>query len=124
MLNDNLVNVCLTLCDPVGEGCPDGDVCIPLEAKSSQFFCIFDGSFGEGQVFDGCANINHCDPGLLCAHAQLPAMCDANGTGCCLPFCDLDQPACPDETTCIPWFDEGTAPAGLEDLGLCVAPAP
>ena len=44
--------------------------------------------------------------------------------GCCLPYCDLDLPnTCPGQgLQCVPWYEPGEAPPGLEDVGVCHLP--
>ncbi len=51
----------------------------------------------------------------------LPA-CDT--MSCCSPFCDLQSPLCPAPLECIPWYEEGQAPPGLEPIGVCGVPQP
>jgi hypothetical protein len=49
--------------------------------------------------------------------------------GCCSAFCDLTDPEasinCPGAAggqECIPWYEMGQAPMGLEDVGACAIP--
>ena len=71
-----------------------------------------------------CISINDCLAGHYCAEAGLVPSCE--DTDCCAAFCDIEDPeACPDpELECVPFLDEGTGPAGTEQLGACVIPPP
>ena len=48
------------------------------------------------------------------------------GPACCAPYCDLelgDEPcAALPGTICLPLFEPGQAPPGLEQVGLCATP--
>jgi hypothetical protein len=119
--NDGVLNLCLLRCDPLAQDCPGDDVCIQNPQGVGDFACVLDASGEEGQALDPCAYINACDAGLFCANPANAVECDAEATGCCLPFCDLENPApCPGAgETCLPWFEEGTAPPDLEQVGFC-----
>jgi len=64
-------------------------------------------------------NSEHVPPGEACEDAS----------SCCTELCDLTDPAgdlqctgAPAGQACRAWYDDGNAPAGLEDLGVCVIP--
>ena len=94
----------------------------------------FPASGEEGQEYDACEYGNACDPGLLCAGLgnDDSGKCDAQVIGCCLAFCDLTAPA-PQCTSaqdnpnslveCVSWYEEGMAPPGYENVGVCIVPA-
>ena len=116
------LGLCIPSCNPLAQDCPPGDLCIP-DLISDGFTCILDASGDAGQAFDPCEFANTCDPGLFCANPTLAKECDPMASGCCLPFCDLTMPTCPGNgLTCIPWYEPGLAPAGLENVGLCGLP--
>ena len=118
--NDGVLNLCLLDCDPLAQDCPGDDVCILNPQGAGAFSCVLDASGDEGQAFDPCEFINSCDKGLFCALSANATECDP-GSDCCLPFCELGMPVmCPGAAQeCLPWFEEGTAPPGLEMVGYC-----
>ncbi len=120
--NDGVINLCLPGCDPLTQNCPGGQGCYPVD---DAFVCAPDASGDAGVAGDGCQFINSCAPGLACiaTDAYGPA-CLFGGAGCCSPFCDTDAPAaCPEaDQECTGWFEEGVAPVGLDDVGVCTVP--
>ena len=123
--NEGVLNLCLPLCDPLAQDCAGTGLCIPNPKNNLEFTCILDASGEEGQNFDACEYINACDKGLMCANPTLGSECDPAAIGCCLPFCPLDEvPAmCPGAgQECIAWYEDGTAPPGAENIGVCGIP--
>ena len=113
---------CFPGCDPILQDCPGQELCIP-EPMGDGFLCVLDASGDEGQAFDPCEYANACDIGLICADPAQAKECDPMAPGCCLPFCDLTSPVCPgDGLACVPWYEPGMAPPGLENLGSCRLP--
>lgn len=112
------VAVCLPTCDPLLQDCGAGQSCAPgLEA----FVCVEDVSASGGEALDSCVDDDFCDPGLLCLEDDVVPGCDSKS--CCTPYCDLEAPTCTvPGTTCKPMFDQGQAPPGAEDVGVCVKP--
>jgi hypothetical protein len=119
--NDGVLVLCLPTCDPLDPGtCAADQVCVFV---NDDFLCVFDASGNEGQMFDECEFVNDCDSGLACVDASGVPQCDPQAPGCCTDFCDLELPnMCPPPLACVPFFEEGQAPPGLEDVGLCVVP--
>ena len=119
--SDPVLILCVPNCDPLVPDCPNGDLCINNPQDPTGFVCVLDASGDEGQIFDPCEFANACDPGLLCLLPELAAECDPQALGCCLPFCDLSLPnACPGQgQQCLPWFEQGQAPPGYENVGVC-----
>lgn len=113
------VSLCLVPCNPLLHECGPGQTCTP---DNTTFICAPDASGDQGVIHDACEFINSCDDGLFCINiSEAPADCDAKATGCCEPFCDLDQPKCPSpEQTCAPWFAD--PPPDFKDLGVCIVP--
>ena len=72
---------------------------------------------GQG---DACDFDNGCDVGNVCIDGTSVAGCDAGN--CCTSLCDLEAPTCPDELSCTAWYEEGAAPEGFQNLGVCVVP--
>ncbi len=123
--NDGVLNLCLPRCDPLAQDCANENLCIPNPNNQDEFACVLDASGDEGQTFDPCEFVNACDKGFLCANVMLAKECMPNANGCCLPFCDLtEMPVdCPGAgQECIAWYEMGTAPPGLEDVGICGIP--
>ena len=120
--NNGSLILCLTTCDPLVQSCPDGQIC--FFDGLDNFICDFDASGEEGQYGDACAFINVCDYGLFCAAQETVPDC-VSGDGCCSPYCDLTLPnTCPGAPLqeCVPWYNEGMAPPGQENIGACQIP--
>jgi len=120
--NGGLLPLCLSTCNPLAPTCPIGQACMPSMAEL--FVCDGDVSGDAGFYGDPCEFLNVCDPGLLCTTSTNVPGCDA--PGCCTEFCDLSLAqsmpnACSGapEQECLPFYDTGAAPPGLEDVGLC-----
>ncbi len=123
--NDGVLPLCLPSCDPLLQDCADGQACYWLPADGG-FVCVQDVSGELGAAGDPCDGfvLNRCDPGLQCTPAEaVPGCTDA--TSCCSPFCDLEEPnpGCLAAQECIALFEEGDAPPGTEDYGVCAIPA-
>ena len=117
---NDVLNLCLPDCDPLAQDCPGDDLCLPSD---DHFICVLDAGGDEGQAFDPCEFGNVCDKGLYCFDPGYASECDANASGCCLPFCDLSAPDCPGVgQECQAWYDGGTAPPGFESVGFCGLP--
>ncbi|HET6583477.1 MAG TPA: ribulose phosphate epimerase [Nannocystaceae bacterium] len=116
--NGGFLDLCLPVCNPLGDDCGAGNGCYPL---GGSFQCAPDASGGAGGQGDECMFLNVCDPGLACVTAAVVTGCESM-VACCSAFCELsDLDACSDlvDMSCVPWYEEGDAPAGLEDLGIC-----
>lgn len=121
-LNGSVLTLCLPSCHPLMSECAQGETCMP-NLSDDGFVCFVDDSGEEGQEFDTCKSLNECDPGLFCANSELAVECEPKSTGCCLAWCDLTMPACNGEgAVCLPWYPEGMAPEGSEDIGVCGLP--
>ena len=120
--NDGTLPICLPTCDPLlDDECADGEGCYQV---GDAFMCAPDASGATGAAGEACAHLNTCDPGLACMSAAGVPGCA--GSGCCTPFCDVDEGngPCPIAgTVCAPIFAEGEAPQECHvDTGVCVAP--
>ena len=64
--------------------------------------------------------VNVCDPGLACIDGDFLGCADA---ACCSSYCELSDPTSCTEfgLVCYPWYAEGQAPPGFEDVGICGA---
>jgi len=117
---------CERLCDPLDvEACPEGQACYGWGGHPD-FGCAPDVSGEMGAYGDPCEFINVCDAGHYCANADAVPGC-TESIGCCTLFCDVTQPnTCPgaaEGQECVPWFPEGEAHPGFENLGVCILPA-
>ncbi len=116
------LGICIPDCDPLGDECPEDNVCVPLSG-SNGFGCALDASMDKGAYMDECEYVNVCDPGLACVAADNLPGCE--GSGCCTPFCNLNEPECPEnELICTAWFEPEQAPEDLKHLGICIVPQP
>lgn len=117
---ESVLSLCLPTCDPLGEGCPSGQVCIP-DRTAEHFICAPDLSGDGGQAFDACAFSNQCGPGHVCVSSDAAPPCDPMEPACCLPFCDLTEPdPCPGlDLECVPWFEPDNSPLPPPHLGVC-----
>ncbi len=121
--NDGVLNLCLPPCDPLLQDCGGGQLCVPV---NDTFVCAPDAGLGAYPAGTACDYINVCNLGLTCAEAALVPGC-VGGFGCCTPYCDVADPtasatcdATIDGTDCVPFYDEGSAPPGYEDVGSCL----
>jgi len=119
--NDGVLILCLPTCDPLLQDCAEGQACYPEPAG---FICSPDASGEMGIFGDPCEFLNVCDPGFWCANADTVPGC-AGAVGCCASYCDTSDPmpSCEPGTECVTWHEEGTAPPGEEDIGVCIIPA-
>lgn len=111
--------ICEISCDPRLDECEEGDGCY-LGSLIGQ--CAPDASGDLGAFGDPCEFINACDPGLACIGAKAVPNCES-GSGCCAPYCDIDDPVCPEGTQCqLIWEPGEEATPVLEGLGYCATP--
>lgn len=117
----SVLRLCLGGCDPLVQDCPGDALCIPA---GPGFVCDIDGSGAEGQVNDPCELPNACDEGLACLDSmQASSACDPLFIGCCEPFCEFPDSACPNpDQGCVQWFDPSKLPDDDPKLaiGVCV----
>ncbi len=128
--SDSILWLCGPVCDPLEQDCPAGQACYPYYT-GSDWFCAPDASGDSGSYGDGCEYINVCNPGLVCLdESTVPPgqPCEGSG-GCCTEVCDLADSlgdmqcaGAAEGQTCQPWFEEGEAPPGYEEVGVCVLP--
>jgi hypothetical protein len=119
-LYSHIVNLCIPTCDPLAQGCGEGQACF---WTNDQFSCVF--TTQDIPAGQPCDFINDCAAGLGCFTAEVLPNCDASS--CCSAFCDLNlgdgpcEASLPD-TICVPFFEQGTAPPGYDDVGVCILP--
>lgn len=118
------VPLCFPTCDPLTQDCSPTETCVPnIAALGAEYFVCMPRVFEEipGQYGDACYALSGCDPSYLCIFAENVPGC--GGTYCCSTYCDLSSPdTCSsfDPTlSCVPWFPEGEATPGYEEVGIC-----
>ncbi len=111
------IALCWLMCDPLDpQACGADQGCYRLD---NGFVCGPDASGKGGGPFESCEFINACDPGTVCTVAEDVGLC-GEAFQCCTPFCDLAAPNCPADTSCVPAFEDGSAPPGFESVGICL----
>ena len=122
--NDGVLILCLPSCNPLLQDCAEGSGC--YVEPNGEFLCSPDYSGAMGASGDPCAYIEACDPGLFCANPDQVPDC-AGDSGCCTEFCDTTAPnSCAGMAggaECVPFFEDGQAPPGVENVGGCLIPA-
>ena len=111
-----VLTLCISVCDPLLQDCPGGEGCYWFGAD---FSCAPPVDGVGAAVGEPCDYYSDCTPGALCAPAEaLPSCADA---ACCTPYCELPNGDCAGlpGTTCVAFFEEGTAPPAYMDLGVC-----
>ncbi|PRP93061.1 hypothetical protein ENSA5_45530 [Enhygromyxa salina] len=118
--NEGSINLCLTSCHPVTQDCADGYACDWFEGA---FMCWLEG--GAAAVGEECTSFDSCAAGSSCVASEAAPGCE--GASCCTEYCDLSDPLylCTiPGTDCTSVYEEGEAPEGLENVGLCLVPPP
>ncbi|MCA9716807.1 MAG: hypothetical protein KC468_19195, partial [Myxococcales bacterium] len=125
---DCVFPICLGGCDPLLQDCIGDEVCIG-DPNGEGFLCVLDASGDMAPEGTPCEFANVCNAGTMCVSPAFYPNPDCQGSlGCCAPFCDLDDPgSCEglsvDGVECVPYYGDGEAPPGLENVGVCgVAP--
>jgi hypothetical protein len=119
--SDPIPAFCVITCDPLAQDCSAGLGCYFTNVN---FSCIPPTT--NIPAGEPCGFIDACAPGLVCISTDVLPAC--NDAACCSPFCSLSVGDAPCEavpgTICEPFFEEGFAPPGYEDIGACVVPPP
>jgi hypothetical protein len=103
--------LCIPACDPLAHDCPSGQVRLQHDLVGSLFACTIDLTGDEGQLYDPCESANGCDPGLLCMRPEPPPSATRRQRAATYPGAGPQR---------LAWNEEGMAPPGQDDLGLCV----
>jgi hypothetical protein len=126
LANGGAIALCLSACDPLSQDCLiENEVCYPI---NDSWACAPNASGEElGAYGDTCGFINGCDAGFICVDAG--AFTECAGAQCCTQVCDHTSPTTDEECValdpgqlCEPWYVEGQAPPGYEDVGACLLP--
>jgi hypothetical protein len=114
-----VISICIPNCDPVVQDCPEDTGCY---WGSNNFICIV--TTLNIPTGEPCGYVNDCAAGNMCVDASLMPDCD--GSACCGSFCDLGlgdaQCDLLPDTVCVPFFEQGMAPAEYEHVGVCILP--
>jgi hypothetical protein len=109
-----VIAYCEPTCDPLVQDCPAGEGCFWV---GDQFVCMSAAACQpQGQQ---CSFIADCCETQICMEASRVPGCAT--PFCCADLCDLDRPACPPGSNCVPFFGGG-APPSYEDVGVCSLP--
>ena len=113
------VTLCLPGCCPLEQDCHEGSACYPV---NDTFACAPDASGELGAYGDECEYLNACDPYFFCGAPEHVPGCEGS-QGCCNALCFVGSTICSDYSKvlqCVPWFEEGQAPPGYENVGACL----
>ena len=123
-----VISICRSGCNPLLQDCMGGELCIG-DFNGDGFLCVLDASGDMAPEGTPCELANVCNAGTMCVNQDFyPNPACEGSLGCCAPFCDLDDPgSCDglsvDGVECVPYYGDGEAPPGLENVGVCgVAP--
>jgi hypothetical protein len=99
-------------CDPIAQDCPDAEKCF---LNADVFMCLPAPTLPPDAI---CFFGDYCAPGQACVAAIVLDSCA--GEACCTDWCDTSEPdPCQAPETCLPYWPQGQAPAGLETVGVC-----
>lgn len=103
-------------CHPLAPDCGPNEGCYP---QGGVFLCAIDTSGSSGVALDPCEFINVCNPGLACADTDDMPSC-SGAFGCCTGYCDLTLVDSCSQGVCTPYYADGAAPPGHENVGWCL----
>ena len=110
------IALCSKQCDPLMQDCPLDYGCY---WTGNAFDCSLVGT--PAGDLESCDMHNDCLPGFACVGKALVPTCTGGDPNCCTPWCDVTAPdSCQAPRSCVAFFDEGQAPPGYADVGLCV----
>ena len=123
VLNEGYLPLCLTPCNPLDPvDCSEGEECRVADNSENPYCVPTVGGTILGNSRD-CLD-QTCSPEELCLPGDFLPSCEAEQ--CCTPWCDTSDPgadamcaAADPERTCLAFYEEGQAPAGLVNLGVC-----
>ena len=126
---DPPVPLCFVKCDPLVQDCPIGQGCYMDEAMlgSEGFVCMPTvlAPNENGDYGDLCFNQAGCAPGFSCIYPENVPGCKYEY--CCSPWCNIvENPelcaSLDPKMECVPWYPEGMATPGYEEVGICGIP--
>lgn len=120
-LNDGAVPVCLLPCNPLSPSCGEGETCRFVAEQTFACVPVQGGEIDSGTQCSG----GQCDPDEICVPSDQVPACELE---CCTSLCDLGDPDADAQCAaqgpmlaCEPFFEAGSAPTGLEQLGACAS---
>lgn len=119
--NEGVLPICLPACDPLLQDCQDMQGCYG-DTSLDGFICFSpDTGMGTGQAGEPCEFTNACAAGFSCQDGATVEGCQS--AYCCSAFCPVDADNCTNPSEdCVPFYPVGTAPPGLENVGVCGIP--
>jgi hypothetical protein len=116
--NEGSINLCIDQCDPLVQDCDEGLGCY---WTNFDFLCVFETQ--NVPLGEPCGFWNDCLAGLYCADAA--ALPECAGSSCCTEYCEFGNPMAmcsTPGTECVAFFEQGMAPEGYENVGVCITP--
>ena len=106
IFNNGFLPLCLPACNPLESSCGEGFGCYPDSEGS--FVCV-----REGENVHLAGDFHpHCPSGSLVVDEE------------CVPFCDVTaEDACEGGGSCETYYEFGSPPPGLENVGYCAMEA-
>lgn len=117
--NDGALPICLNTCDPLLQDCQGSTACYG-DPSGPPFICFTPDPQDGGMDGDPCDFTNACVAGLNCTQADTQEGCMVDVSGCCAPFCALDEMSCTGAEECLPFFT--AEQPGFENVGICALP--
>ena len=110
--NTNYTAYCHQPCHPLEPtDCEADERCVPGNAIG--FECgPLGAQHSEGEP---CPWPGDCAAGLVCVYFS-------DNDPRCKPYCSLIDGGCTDPDVCLSWYEDGVAPPGYEDVGVCFPP--
>lgn len=94
---------CLPPCDPFADECSPGYACTLV----GETLACMPAASQTAALGQPCEHPNECGSARACVDA-------CAGEHCCVEFCDLQAPACPEPTSCVPISSDPSS-----QLGVC-----
>lgn len=116
IVSGGVITLCLPTCDPALQDCEADFGCYWAHGN---FTCV--PTTQDLWLGEPCELASDCAAGMDCLSVEL--LSDCAEASCCGGYCDLTDPYCEDGwTECLPMFEEGDEPPGLEHVGVCINP--
>lgn len=106
---DNMINLCVARCDPLGSDCAAAEGCYPTGAG---FACLRQDLPLVQPPPSTCSVMSECPIGTACAIEA--SACADEEEPCCVSYCDLAAPVCTPGSSCVDALGDST-------VGLCEA---
>jgi hypothetical protein len=100
---DGAIGICIGICDPRQQACPEGQGCYAIEGGADLCFPVAVGA----EVGQACVRQNDCIAGAQCVEDVCRRLCDYE------QFPGAFDPVCQPAQTC-------TGPSGSPEIGYCL----